>query len=548
MTGGLAPADAQALLDAMKATSPLMQYEALASPTQRAFHESNDPNKLITTGERGGKTTTCAMELAWLLTGTHPWKENYGPISVLIMCLSRQQAAQVTQKKLFDQSELPGEIGKYPIIGKNEIEEMSTLKAHVRTIYSVRFRNGSVLDFAWSADPLSFVKVQGAQRHLIFIDEARCSMRLLKQLEARVMDARSMAVRGQAPPWLGSILWAATSTEVSDSFDVFKERCLNPDIPGYSHFLLKPGETGAIDQSVIDERASHLTDEEKSVHITGTSSYGSTLQVYGKQWNDERHMLREDHIPTEYANLWLSIDPGVDHPTGIAIVCLEKDCPRLMRVVKCWKHSKQTLSYDVAVIEEWLCGRRLNGIVYDTQLNNRVKHGPTMLTIFKELLAAKLLTPQLGYWQSNKGHDRGVGIKRVMEALDPDPYDKSAPPLIVVNPSRESGGQLLRHEFLKYRTREEGVYSDGAIIKRDDDIVDNIRYLCGQPLCRFYNPNVVCGPAWKQRIVGGPPIDPGVGKPVMLSQHQLLIARSAAAQKLRSKQHGIGRFRSPWKR
>ncbi len=42
-------------------------------PTQEAFHKCDAPERIVVGSNRGSKTTAGVFELAWALTGTHPW-------------------------------------------------------------------------------------------------------------------------------------------------------------------------------------------------------------------------------------------------------------------------------------------------------------------------------------------------------------------------------------------------------------------------------------------------------------------------------------------
>lgn len=58
---------------ANRSMETLRLYKPL--PSQLAFHRSTAPERLAIGGNRGGKTSSVATELAWILTGTHPYWE-----------------------------------------------------------------------------------------------------------------------------------------------------------------------------------------------------------------------------------------------------------------------------------------------------------------------------------------------------------------------------------------------------------------------------------------------------------------------------------------
>jgi hypothetical protein len=523
------PAHAGRILEAMRAEYPLMSYQP--SPTQLAFHTDCTPNKLITTGGRGGKTTSCMAEVAWLAMGTHPHKQNYGPISVLVLSVTRQNASQVAQKKLYHECELPGPIGHKPFIPGNEVAEYGSVKSGFRTYYQVRLRNGSVINHAWSDDPKSWLKAQGAQYDLIVIDEARCTARLLRELDKRLWDARSSAKRGDKPPWAGTLLWGATGTENSRPFEDFRRKCMDPSIATYGFYLIKPGETGAIDTSVLAEAASHMTLEEREIHIEGTRTAAGMTNIYGQQWDDARHMLPVDHIPSPMANLHLGWDPGARKSSNaMAIKCVEPTAPHHGIMVKFFLTTGKTLDHNIALLRHWLRGRRLATVCYDNSADTTHQHADSLMTVFQQKMNAFDMAPLAGYFQSKKGHY--YGIMKMREAFDPDHYDKTVRPLLQINPSEESGGQIFRFQALNYQGKEETRFTGpGAIIKKDDDALDSCRYLQVVAITSGYNADWACG----RPVLTNVPIDL---QPVMLPDtipraltwEEQLIERSKAGR------------------
>ncbi len=174
MPDDLSAADAAVYQEAMRQEYGIFGYKP--SPTQDEFHHSNAQNRLLTVGGRGGKTTAALMELAWLAMGIHPYKRNHSrPLSILILSLTRQNASQVVQRKLFETCEIPGPVYSKPLLPENELMEgeHTPLRVGFPTYYRVKLRNGTLIEFAWSDDPKSWLKVQGGKRDLIYLDEAR---------------------------------------------------------------------------------------------------------------------------------------------------------------------------------------------------------------------------------------------------------------------------------------------------------------------------------------------------------------------------------------
>lgn len=501
------------------------------SPNQLAFHQDCQPNKLTIGGSRSGKTTANIVEVCWLAMGIHPYKENAKePLSILILSLTRQNASQVTQRKMFESCELPGPIGAKPFLPESELMpgEHTPLRVGFPTYYRVKLMNNTVIEWAWSDDPASFIKVQGAKRHIILLDEARCDRKLFLELTKRLADARSEAERGLAPSWYGMLLWGATGTgDGGDdgTFDSFRQRCMDAH-PGHSYFLLKPGETGAIDAKVTAQMRSIMSEEEQAIHIDGTSTAGGAQRVY-PQFTEERHCLPTDYEPGPQDNLWLGLDPGWNHPTGLVIFAITPKRPMTKIAVRCWKHRHQTVDYDIACLDHYLRGRQLAGVVYDWNTNAGSKQGAgqTMLQEYKEKMIALGMYPIAGFFRGKKNNEKGIPL--VALHLDPDHYDKSVEPRLLVNPSQASGCSLLKEEFYKYRGRPETRFRGPmGIVKKWDDLMDPLKYVCCERAANSYNPVWACGPVTK----GEAPIavQPAMLEPqgVSLTPDELQLKRS----------------------
>lgn len=517
--------EASRYLEAMKQEYALLSYEP--SETQLAFHKSNVHNRLLTTGGRGGKTSAAMAEIAWLATGTHPYKGNHTrPLSILILSLTRQNASQVVQRKLFEASELMGAIGAKPFIPENELMEgeHTPVRVGFPTYYRVKLRGGTIIEFAWSDDPKSWMKVQGSKRDLIYLDEARCDRRLFIELQKRLLDARSEATRGLAPAWVGSFIWGATATEDSEPFEDFRDRGEDPAFPDHAVFLIKPGETGAIDPAVTAQLAATMSEDERAVHILGTESAGQVDRIY-PHFNEDRHLMKQDWEPRPCDNLWLGYDPGWDHPTGMVIICITPERPQTKLVVHCWKHSRKTHVFDVECLKHYLRGRKLAGVIYDWNANSGQKNSVPLLTSMKEEFKKQDMEPLCGWFKCKKNNK--LGIPLVQRALDPDHYNKNVEPLLMLNGSPESGCRLMAVEFRKYKGRAETKFSGpNGVIKKWDDLLDCVRYLLSANVAQTYNADFCCGAISMPNVPMTVRPEPTLSHiPVIMTQHDQLLER-----------------------
>ncbi len=465
---------AKRAMAALRKQWAVFQYKP--SKTQALFHASNAYFKLLTAGGRGGKTTAALVEIVKLALGVHETKKWYGPVNIIVCCLSRQQAAMTVQRKLFDQSELPGDAGMLPMIPDSEVREYGEVKHGFRFYYNVTLKNGSMIHFTWSDDPKTWKRIQGVKADLVYIDENAGNEELVIELWKRLLDVQSDPSRA---PWGGSFIWGATGTIVNPTFETFREACLSdPPQKDHAGFIIPAGETGAISKEAHARLASVLTEDQRRIHIDGTATSSDLVRIYGKQWDDKRHMLAEDYVVQPEDNLILGYDPGVVHPTGMVMCAISPRWPKRYIVVKCWLHAGQAIEYDIDCLDAWLLGRRMRAVIYDYAANERHKHAEPLIVRIRQLLQQRDLIPHGNFIvEGDKRHY--IGIQTVRSYLDPDPMNKGADALLVVNPSFESGGRMLRAQMMTYRGKESTKFTGpGGVVKKEDDIVDPLRYLC----------------------------------------------------------------------
>ena len=488
---GVPPEKLRRLVKAMEKLDPVKNFKP--TPTQQKFLESKTYNKLLTAGGRAGKTTTALIELAMLARNIHPFKKPLPfPIKIIVFSISRQQAAMVTQRKLFEASEicgpdgLPTLSGNHPMIPAHEIEELNAIKQGFRTVYECRMKNGNIIYFAWSDSPQTWKRIQGVKAQYIYIDEAAGNKKLLIEMRKRVSDSQK-----PENDWAGIITWGATGTEINDAFEDFRNRCLDPKELDYELFHLKPGENPSYSKEAMERLASTMTEEEQRVHISGDSTVASLVQIYVKQWDDARHMRHVDYTPGPTDNLWVTYDPGVDHPTGMAIAAITREEPITLNFVKFWNHKGQSIKYDVECLVRWLRGRKIAGFTYDAAASTKEKgSGESVIWQLQKEMLDRQIAPLAGFYKPKKSH--WVGISSTRHYLDPDPNDKTKQPYIRLNCSEESGCQLARYQMVKYRGKEETQFTgEGGVVKKEDEFPDICRYLVmTRPA---YNPAWACG-------------------------------------------------------
>lgn len=488
------------ILAKLKAQDALLNFKP--SPVQLAYLQSDSPFRVIIGGNRAGKTTTNAVDLAYIARGMHPYRTAPRRLRILVLTNTRQQAANVFGRKLFTASELPGKFHDTPLIPASEVN-IDYLKVGVHVPYAAQTKHADIL-FSWSAADNVWERLQGQKLDLCYFDEDAGSMKLVDEIFMRGMDARSAAGTAGDCGWLGGINWSATPTTATDGYLKFRRYCQEHN-PTKSYFYIPPGDNPAISKEAILEARGFLGARQAQVRVDGTKDATDLVLIYGEQWKEARHVAAEPHRIRPEDNLWLGYDPGVEHPTGMLIVALSKDAPQQMKVVKCWLHARQTLEFDARVLDEWLCGRRLAGMVFDYAAKTHNKMGESVIGELQKILAAKQMMPFFGYFQAKKMHAPGIAMVR--HYLDPDPYDPHAPTLIRLDPPTEANGTgMMRQQFLAYRGKEATRFTgEGGVVKKDDDLVDPIRYLAmHRPAWSAQSP---CGVMTKsQRTPDTPPV------------------------------------------
>lgn len=487
-TSALTPEAARLLL----ARDPLRHY--VPTPTQEQFHRSPAWARMITANNRGGKSAAACADLSWMLRGIHPYRPWYGPVTLIQFTHSRFQAANVIGRKLFTACELafpPGapDLSGEPLIPAWEIAELRTqLVAGSRVPHELIMKNGSRLLFSWSGVEDAFKRIAGIKLDGAAVDEDSGNTKLFDELYPRLLDTQSDPRR----PWGGFLTWAATNTSYNEAFDSFTDRC-ERGVAGHAMFVIGANENPAIDPTKRENLREVMSEEAASVRLDGNTTAGELVQIFRKQWSDERHILDAPYEPGPDENLWVAYDPGVDHPMGMLVAAIRPAQPQTLRVVQCWSYRGETIEHDADRLARWFRGRRMAGFVYDANLGQRDRGGgPTVLQRMKELLAKRGLDPIGGYWKSKKSHAPGIDMLRYY--LAPQKADNLAaePLLYLAQPTTENGTGHLRKQIVGYRGKEATRFTGaGGVVKKDDDLVDPLRYLV--MIRPTYNPAWACG-------------------------------------------------------
>ncbi len=464
---------------------PALNYKP--GPTQGRCLLSRVRYRALSGGNRTGKTSHVAVECALAARRMHPIRSIFSkPVTYLVLAPTREQLQDPWEKKLLKDCELRGFAGK-PLIPEWDIKKVwYTHGAGAPTIRQIDMVNGHTVKFAVSKDVESWKRRQGQAIAAIFPDESEGSVQMMNEWYARLLDANDDPdiIREAGGGW---ILWGFTPTTANPAATRYLELCdsTDPKTADWQAFRITADEA-VVSKSERERLRVALSEEDYAVRMEGEASFLDRLLIYGRQWNNARHMLATDYVVQPTDNLWVAYDPGgagkESHDTGILFAAVNQKEPKKLNLWKYLKLNRTTLGYDVALIAKVLKGRSLEGFIPDPAINKTEKAtGKSLRDQLREELHKQKIVTHKGIIHVHNRHD--PGIKRVQTYLARD--------LIAISPSHPSGGQLVRQGMVSYRSYEPGVYQGAhGVVKMDDEAADTVRYL------------VMAAPQWVPRPCG----------------------------------------------
>ncbi len=500
-------------LDADLAGDPCWRYfRDLATPGHRAILQSKARLIGITASQRSGKTTVLRATAAAYFRGIHPYRIRTQPVRVLVVAPSMMQLATIYRKGFFQGSELHvteeqakiwpdlKSVVKKPLIPEDELAKNSKGKPDIQWGTSkfgrvpgvARHIDGSEIYFHISGDPNSWKRIEGLDFHCVCRDEASGDDNIGNTLITRLME------HWDKPdfPDAGFYLWGASELQVITERIEFLKKC-KEGAKHHAWFFLENSDNPKVTQKNREDAAEMLGKEEADKRIWGTTTAISGQLVYGRHFSRERHILKELYEPSPQANLWIGWDPGTAHPFGLVCAAIEPERPSQLRVVRCYSETRKTLDYQANCIAEWLDGRFLEGLVFDSAgaTKGGYSRGESWFVQLEEALTQLGVKIHRGMIPGKNRYD--VGIPLVWRYLDPDPTNNKADPLLLINPPSPlaPGCEMLVEQFLAYRFKKAIANGDGlkgeAIHRQFDDLLDPCRYICSrQPRWVSRPPNI----------------------------------------------------------
>lgn len=454
------------------AEDPCLHYVAPAT-LQRAS-ECKARYIAVHAPNRVGKTSWMQYVTVSILRGKNKNWQHFGPVKILLIVPKRAQAAKIWGDRLLKKSNLFGAMHNKPWIPKREIKKVVNAFSPAGPYPGlIEMNDGSSLMTILSGDPNSWKGIEGMDFDLIVRDEVAGNENMGNELPSRLLDSRTRYLRG-VQPWGGIVLWGATETKHNTEWLEFKQRCIE-GVVDHVYFRPTPEEADAyISMEARAEMKTTMSAASYRIRGEGTLDAGDLVRIFVQQWDDKRHIMAKDHVIQPDDNIHIAWDPGVEHPTGIVISVVTRDAPNQIKVIKVFEHSNETCDYDAECIHSVVLGRRIAAIAYDWAAKASHRHAPSLLNTFISVLDAKGILPMAGYIQADKRVQPGIDSMR--HYMDPNPFDKTATPLLVLSPSQESGCQLLRSEIIGYCKTEPTPGSPGKIVKKNDDALDALRY------------------------------------------------------------------------
>ncbi len=472
---------AQVVLAARRERDPLAQFKP--TPTQAAFLASKTRYKLLSSANRGGKTSCTAAFVARCALRRDPvWSVPKDINGVYcIFAPRRDQIVDPWYKKLCEESELRGPCEKFPMIHKRDIIKVYNTHGGGKPMPKIiELKSGHRLWFGVSGDKHAWEGLEGKGMVLgIALDESAGTQNLIDECMVRLLETHSHpSIKASCGG--GWLAWGATETKLNDAFTEFRAKCEDPDCPDFAAFWIDPNENPAID---ADERLKYkgiLSEEKYKARMEGEGGAHEALQVY-PQFDDVAHWCDTPYEVTDDDTIYVGYDPGTNM-SGLVFVAYTKDQPRVGHVFRALEVRRATVDAEAEIIVNTVLGRRIEWLAYDQAARKIEKaSGSSTLWQLMECMKKRKATPRGGYLKGRSNYDDSVPVVR-----------------LALNERRlilHKGAELLRSQFKSIRfTERSGELKESNIQKGADHVCDALRYL------------QTTGPHWRERERNRPTI------------------------------------------
>ncbi len=467
---------AREILAERKAKDPLVHYAP--GVTQRNCLMSMAFVRLLQGGSRSGKTSHMCVEFSLALRNRHPMRTSAKPVTYIIFAISRSQISDL-HGKMRVRSDLKGPCSEEPMIPDHEVKKEHFAPGVGKPVCrEIEMKNGNRLLYALSGQDASWEMIQGKGRIAgIGVDEQAGTQDLIDECMSRLTElnnAEQIAEFGGA--WF---FWSTSETMVNPSWDRMKKKAQDPEQNDAAFFLIRPEENPAVSMEARARTGQFMSEEGRKIRHQGDVGAIDSFYIFRKQWDQQRHVLKEVYEPDPGDNIWMAWDPGWDHPWALLFGVLRQDHPNQVRVVQALTGRKQTLDHIANEAARWLNGRTLEAMVFDPA-SKKTEHsrGEMVSLQFENLLRQMKVESQRGVLFGRNRYEDTLPL--FQRYLDPNPEDQTVTPWLVVDPpTAENGTGFVTEQIASYRQNDK---SDGSrrghnIWKHNDEFCDCIRYL-----------------------------------------------------------------------
>lgn len=294
-------------------------------PAAIPFHQCTASRRIAGGPNRGGKTQAAAVEVAWLVTGQHPWHKTFpNKGEAIIVGKDESHLAMPLWKKLafpgqfycMNDGGLPRAIRLNPddptmlhpddearrdewlpgppLLGTRflNMNKVSWKDKKKGIPGYIKLRNGFEISFYPGGSPPR----SGVALDLIWFDEEINNELWYPECMARMVDK-----------WWAKFIWSATPEHATEHFLSLHERCQEGSAE-HKEFFFDLFSNPYLPAKTRQEFADSLTEDEKQAKVYGVY-IASSLKVY-PDFSMDHHGIDPMPIPIEW-NRWISIDPGV---------------------------------------------------------------------------------------------------------------------------------------------------------------------------------------------------------------------------------------------
>ena len=275
-------------------------YEPL-SDVER-FHRSLAKIKLLEGGNRSGKTTAGAIEVAWYARGRHPYRKVPKKAKILAIENTWALIGEPMMVKLTEKGglKLPG-IGpgtgsdSPPILPARLIRDVAWMDKKLQIPQRIMMKSGAVIDFRPAEAGRK--RFEGTEYDLVWGDEQIDDEEVLTEI------IRGLTDRG------GSLIWTYTPLSLSPAL-------LNLTDTASESLQVETFQISLLDNIHIPEEHKKafialIPEEFRATRIYGDHFLNEGL-VYG-EWDPDTHEMPRQELPNNWP-CTVTIDPGYANP------------------------------------------------------------------------------------------------------------------------------------------------------------------------------------------------------------------------------------------